>query len=130
MFAVESYAAVRQFVVLEGHSRREAARVRSEPRDGGQDVPLLPSAGLHADEAGGEAEAGPAVAGDRRDPGDGPDGAFFQRLRDEHGFAGGYTVVKDYVRISRARGPSPYRATATATGLLLLRPAGLESGRR
>ena len=29
---------------------------------------------------------------------------IFERLRDEHGFAGGYTVVKDYVRIGRARG--------------------------
>ena len=29
---------------------------------------------------------------------------IFERLRDEHGFAGGYTVVKDYVRISRVRG--------------------------
>jgi hypothetical protein len=28
----------------------------------------------------------------------------FERLRDEHGFARGYTVVKDYVRIGRARG--------------------------
>ena len=27
MFAVESYAAVRRFVFIEGHSRREAARV-------------------------------------------------------------------------------------------------------
>ncbi|MBW7885156.1 MAG: xylulose kinase, partial [Caldilineaceae bacterium] len=29
---------------------------------------------------------------------------IFERLRDEHGFAGGYTVVKDHVRIGRARG--------------------------
>jgi transposase len=29
---------------------------------------------------------------------------IFERLRDEHGFAGGYTVVKDHVRIERARG--------------------------
>lgn len=29
---------------------------------------------------------------------------IFERLRDEHGFGGGYTVVKDYVRITRARG--------------------------
>lgn len=29
---------------------------------------------------------------------------IFERLRDEHGFGGGYTVVKDYVRIARARG--------------------------
>jgi len=28
---------------------------------------------------------------------------IFERLHDEHGFAGGYTVVKDYVRIGRAR---------------------------
>ena len=27
MFAVESYAAVRRFVFVEGHSRREAARI-------------------------------------------------------------------------------------------------------
>jgi hypothetical protein len=26
---------------------------------------------------------------------------IFERLRLEHGFAGGYTVVKDYVRIAR-----------------------------
>jgi transposase len=29
---------------------------------------------------------------------------IFERLRDEHGFAGGYTAVKDHVRICRARG--------------------------
>jgi len=29
---------------------------------------------------------------------------IFERLRDEHGFAGGYTVVKDHVRVCRARG--------------------------
>ena len=28
---------------------------------------------------------------------------IFERLRIEHGFLGGYTVVKDYVRIARAR---------------------------
>ncbi len=26
---------------------------------------------------------------------------IFERLRDEHGFAGGYTIVKDYVRAQR-----------------------------
>ena len=29
---------------------------------------------------------------------------MFERLRDEHGFAGGYTIVKDYVREHRRRG--------------------------
>ena len=33
MFVVESYAAVRRFVCLEGHSRREAARVFGLSRD-------------------------------------------------------------------------------------------------
>ncbi len=28
---------------------------------------------------------------------------IFERLRDEHGFAGGYTIVKDYVRERRLR---------------------------
>ena len=28
---------------------------------------------------------------------------IFERLRDEHGYAGGYTVVKDHVRIARGR---------------------------
>lgn len=28
---------------------------------------------------------------------------IFEPLRDEHGFGGGYTMVKDYVRIARAR---------------------------
>jgi len=28
---------------------------------------------------------------------------IFERLRDEHGFSGGYTIVKDYVRLARSR---------------------------
>src|SRR3712207_7260395 len=28
---------------------------------------------------------------------------IFERLRDEHGFAGGYTTVRDYVREARTR---------------------------
>ena len=28
----------------------------------------------------------------------------FERLRDEHGFVGGYTIVKDYIREHRRRG--------------------------
>ena len=30
--------------------------------------------------------------------------SIFERLREEHDFAGGYTVVKNYVRLCRARG--------------------------
>ena len=32
---------------------------------------------------------------------------IYERLRDEHDFAGGYTIVKDYVRLI---GPEPSRA--------------------
>ena len=30
---------------------------------------------------------------------------IFERLRDEHGFTGGYTIVKDYVRAHRRAQP-------------------------
>ena len=61
---------------------------------------------------------------------------IFERLRDEHGFTGGYTIVKDYVRacrqprggrvVPRAR---PFRgllgqATADARGTFLRHRAG------
>jgi transposase len=42
MFVVESYAAVRRFVFMEGHSRREAARVFGLSRDTiANDLPRL-----------------------------------------------------------------------------------------
>ena len=114
MFAVESYAAVRRFVFVEGHSRREAARVfglnretvakmcrfslppgytRTKPVEKPKLGPLLPVIDtiLEADRTAPAKQRHTAKR-------------IFERLRDEHGFAGGYTVVKDYVRISRARG--------------------------
>ena len=41
---------------------------------------------------------------------------IFERLRDEHGFAGGYTVVKDHVRIERARGRETFVPLAHPPG--------------
>src|SRR6478736_9515674 len=41
---------------------------------------------------------------------------IFERLRDEHGFCGGYTVVKDHVRISRARGRETFVPLAHPPG--------------
>ena len=79
-----------------------------EPGHDLEDVPVLDAAGLCAATPGGEAEAGTADSGDRRDLRSRSDDAaearhtakrIFERLRDEHGFTGGYTVVKDYVRI-------------------------------
>jgi transposase len=126
MFAVESYAAVRRFVFVEGHSRREAARVfglnretvakmcrfslppgytRKEPAAKPKLGPLLPviDAILAADQ---EAPVKQRHTAKR----------IFERLRDEHGFAGGYTVVKDHVRLCRARGRETFVPLAHPPG--------------
>ena len=126
MFAVEVYAAVRHFVFVEGHSRREAARVfglsretvlkmcrfslppgytRTRPVAKPKLGPLLPviDAILEADRTAPVKQRHTAKR-------------IFERLRDEHGFAGGYTVVKDYVRIGRARGPRDLRAAGASAG--------------
>ncbi len=114
MYAVEVYAAVRRFVFIEGKSRREAARVfglsretvtkmcrfslppgytRTRPARKPKLGSLLPmiDAILEADRSAPVKQRHTAKR-------------IFERLRDEHGFVGGYTVVKDYVRIARARG--------------------------
>ena len=114
MFAVEVYATVRRFVFIDGNSRREAARVfglsretvlkmcrfslppgytRTKPVAKPKLGPLLPviDAILDADRTAPVKQRHTAKR-------------IFERLRDEHGFAGGYTVVKDYVRLCRARG--------------------------
>ena len=114
MFVVEVYAAVRQFVFNDGRSRREAARVfglsretvskmcrfsmppgyvRQRPPDKPKLGPLIPviEAILEADRTAPAKQRHTAKR-------------IFERLRDEHGFAGGYTVVKDHVRIERSRG--------------------------
>jgi transposase len=114
MYAVEVYAAVRHFVFVEGNNRREAARifglsretvlkmcrfslppgyVRTKPSTKPKLGPMLPviDAILEADRTGPVKQRHTAKR-------------IFERLRDEHGFGGGYTVVKDYVRIARARG--------------------------
>jgi len=113
MFAVEVYAAVRSFVFIEGNSRREAARVfglsretvlkmcrfslppgytRTAPVAKPKLGALLPviDAILDADRMAPIKQRHTAKR-------------IFERLRDEHGFAGGYTVVKDHVRLCLAR---------------------------
>ena len=113
MFVVETYAAVRRFVFLEGHSRREAAwvfglsrdtvakmcrfsappgYVRSRPPEKpklGALIPVIDTI-LEADKTGPAKQQHTAKR-------------IFERLRDEHGYKGGYTVVKDYVRRQKVR---------------------------
>lgn len=126
MFAVESYAAVRRFVFVEGHSRREAARVfglnretvakmcrfslppgytRKGPAAKPKLGPLLSviDAILEADQTAPVKQRHTAKR-------------IFERLRDEHGFAGGYTVVKDHVRLCRARGRETFVPLAHPPG--------------
>jgi len=59
MFAVETYAAVRCFVFIEGKSPREAARVFGWPGHGGEDVPLFGSAGCMRTKAPERPKLGP-----------------------------------------------------------------------
>ena len=113
MYAVELYAAVRQFVFVEGKSRREAARifglsretitkmcrfsappgyVRTKPPGKPKLGPLIPviDAILAADVTAPPKQRHTASR-------------IFERLRAEYGFTGGYTVVKDYVRLAKVR---------------------------
>ena len=110
---MEVYAAVRRYVLLEGHSRREAAGVfglsrdtiakmcrfsvppgyqRTKPPERPKLGPLTPviDAILQADRS--------APVKQRH-----TSKRIFERLRDEHGYTGCLTVVKDYVRLKRVR---------------------------
>ncbi len=113
MYAVESYAAVRRFVFVEGRSKREAAKVfglsrgtidkmcahsvppgyrRKKPPARPKLDPLVPiiDAILKADTEAPKKQRHTAKR-------------IFERIRDEHGYNGGYTVVADYVRQARQR---------------------------
>jgi transposase len=104
---------LRRFVFVEGKSRREAARVfglsretvakmcrysappgyvRTKDPEKPKLGPLLPviDAILEADKTAPPKQRHTAKR-------------IFERLRIEHGFSGGYTVVKDYVRLARTK---------------------------
>lgn len=126
MFGVDNYAAVRRFVFVEGHSRREAARVFGLSRETvlkmcrfslppgytrtapvakpklGALLPVIDTI-IEADRTGPVKQRHTAKR-------------IFERLRDEHDFSGGYTVVKDYVRICRARGRETFVPLAHPPG--------------
>jgi transposase len=113
MFAVEIYAAVRRFVFVEGKSRREAARVFGLSRDTIAKMCRysVPPGYVRSKEPE-KLKLGPLVPvidaileSDKTAPPKQRHTAkrIFERLRIEHGFLGGYTVVRDYVRIARAR---------------------------
>ena len=113
MYAVDIYAAVRRFVFVEGRSRRDAARVfgisrttidkmcaysvppgyrRKAPPTRPKLDPFLPTidAIMQSDAQAPRKQRHTAQR-------------IFERLRDEHGFSGGLTIVTDYVREVRQR---------------------------
>jgi transposase len=113
MFAVEVYASVRQFVFVEGHSKREAARVFGLARETVDKIcrfsvppgyrrtkpPEKRKLGAFLGVIDGILAADALAPLKQRHTSQ----QIFERLRDEHGFTGGYTVVKDYVRKARVQ---------------------------
>jgi len=98
---------------LRAKSTGGSAGVWDIARVGGEDAALLGTAGLPAAAGGAAPEAGSVGGRDRRHPGRRQDAAskqrhtakrIFDRLREEHGFSGGYTIVKDYVRAATLHG--------------------------
>jgi transposase len=126
MFVVEVYAAVRQFVFNDGKSRREAARVFGLSRETVSKMCRFSMPpGYVRRRSAEKPKLGPLIPvieaileGDRTAPVKQRHTAkrIFERLRDEHGFAGGYTVVKDHVRIERARGRETFVPLAHPPG--------------
>ena len=113
MFQVDVYLRVRRAVMVEGMSIREASRVFNLHRDTVRKM-LAYSAppGYRRQFPPRRPKLEPftgvidtILENDLRLPRKQRHTAqrIFQRLRDEHGFAGGYTIVKDYVREHRRR---------------------------
>ena len=113
MYAVDSYAAVRRFVFVEGKSRREAARVFGLSRDTiSKMCQFSAPPGYVRKKPPARPKLGPFVsiidailAADMTAPPKQRHTAkrIYDRLRAEHGFDGGYSAVKEYVRLARSR---------------------------
>lgn len=126
MYAVESYAAVRRFVFVEGHSQREAARIFGLSRD------LVAKMCRYSAPPGYRRASPPKkpkldpfvgiidaiLEADREAPRKQRHTArrVFERLRDEHGFRGGITIVSDYVRQARQRSSEKFVPLAHPPG--------------
>ena len=132
MYYVEMYVRVRRACMVEEMSVREASRMFGLHRGhGAQDAGLLGPAGVLAAES---LPAGPTLLQAQEDPLAGVIDAIlegdtrvprkqrhtakriFERLRDEYGFAGQYTIVKDYVREQRRRTQEMFVPLSLASG--------------
>ena len=113
MKGVELYARVRFAVQIEGVSRREAARrFGLDPRTVAKMLAFSVPPGYRRSRPPARPKLDPftgiidaILAADEGRPKKQRHTAkrIFERLRDEHGYAGGITIVKDYVRVRRRR---------------------------
>ena len=113
MYKVELYVRVRRAFMVDGMSTREAARVFGLHRDTvrkmlaysvppgyrRQGSPRRPKLEAYTGIIGAILEGDLGVPRKQRHTAK----RIFERLRDEHGFEGQYTIVKDYVRERRRR---------------------------
>jgi transposase len=114
MFAVELYARIRRAVMVEGLSRREAAKRFGVHRNTiTKMLQLSVPPGYRRRERPVSKKLGPFMAwidavleGDRRVHKKQRHTAhrIFERLRSEEGFSGGYTIVRQYVALATLRG--------------------------
>jgi len=113
MYGVEIYATVRQLVLLQGKSQREVARQLGISRDSVSKMCRYSAPpGYVRSKPVGRPKIGALLGvidaildGDERAPVKQRHTArrVWQRLRDEHGFTGGYSTVRDYVRRTKTR---------------------------
>src|ERR1035437_2507210 len=113
MFQVEIYGRVRRAVGVEGRSQRAVAREFRLSRETVRKMlPYVVPPGYQRQQPIKRPKLGPwlgvinaILEDDKQRPGKQRHTAkrIFERLREEHSFTGGYTIVKDYVRRSEER---------------------------
>ena len=114
MFKVELYGRVRRAVLVDGMSQRTAAREFGISRKSVRKmVSFSVPPGYRREQPICRPKLGPGIGvidaildQDKQRPAKQRHTAkrIFDRLRDEHQFTGGYTIVKDYVRSATLRG--------------------------
>jgi len=114
MYKVELYGRVRRAVLVEGRSQRAVAREFGLSRESvGKMLRYSVPPGYQRQQAVKRPKLGPwlgvidaILEEDKRRPARQRHTAkrIFDRLREEHGYSGGYTIVKDYVRAATLHG--------------------------